>query len=76
LYNKLEEQKKLDVPGPGKYEMNTTLVQASLPSWKIGNSSRENKEIEGDKKKIVPGPGTYHSENVNNLINYGKVGIK
>ena len=71
--NKIPALKTLNVPGPGFYKSDISVIKDSNPKYKIGTSIRNSEENLIDKKKVVPGPGSY---NENDMKKFGKIGIK
>lgn len=55
----------LDVPGPGKYETYSTVV--NKPTTRIGTSQRSRMSDNID----TPGPGAYTSKDKTNAPNFG-----
>ena len=47
------EQKKLEVPGPGNYDLTTKIAQKAMPAFTLSG------KIKDLSKDQIPGPATY-----------------
>jgi len=55
--NKLEDSKKMNVPGPGNYEPKKEFSSDKAPEYRFGTSSRGKMELAN--ARVVPGSGSY-----------------
>lgn len=64
---------KLNVPGPGQYAGDSSVVNSKAPTWKIGTSRRDD-SLNRTLKENHPGPGNYNSLNKEKgpLFSFGK----
>jgi len=51
---------KNNIPGPGNYQPNHTVIKDSVRSFKMGSSKKERGAFSSKSYSCLPGPGNYN----------------